>query len=454
MKRSPWSWIPSLYVAEGLPYFAVNSLTVLLYTQLGVSEKSMAFYTGWLYLPWVVKPFWSPFVDLFSTKRRWTVCMQALMALFLAGAAFLIPTGWFFFSTLALFWAVAFFSATHDISADGFYMLALDPKRQAAFVGVRSTFYRLASILGQGGLIILTDQMARTMGDRAEAWSATFLIAATFLAVCAVWHAWTLPKPPSDVPALRSVSGPQPCEPESSSRSNGGMGEILQRGAEIVRGFGGAFASFYRKPGFWAAVGFILLYRFPEALCLKLTAVFLVSPMEKGGLGLSMTEVGLANGTIGVAALLGGGIVGGLAIARGGLRKWLWPMALALTLPCVVYCYMAAALPQSRALICTLIAVEQFGYGFGFTAFMMFLIDFARGPMQTSHYSICTAFMALGMMGPGMVAGWLYETLGRFSWFGQAAAPSGYVNFFWAVMGSCLLTYVGCHLALKALAKR
>ena len=370
-KISPWSWIPTLYVAEGLPYFAVNTLTVLMYNNMGVSKAEMAFFTGWLYLPWVIKPFWSPFVDLLKTKRFWILAMQALIALLMAAVAFTLPTSGYLAATLAIFWLMAFGSATHDIAADGYYILALDEHRQAAFVGVRSTFYRIASVIGQGGLVMLAGYLEKTLDTVASAWSMTFLSLSIFFALVFLWHLRMLPKPSSDRTA-RTTSTRQ-----------------------IMRGFADTFVTFFRKPHIIPALLFMLLYRLPEALCVKLVQPFLVDSPEIGGLGLSTAQVGLVNGTVGVIALLAGGIVGGVAISRGGLRRWLWPMAAALALPCGVYLYLAIALPQNFLLIASLIAVEQFGYGFGFSAFMMYLMVFSRGPQSTSHYAFCTAFMAL-----------------------------------------------------------
>ena len=414
-KISPCSWIPTLYVAEGLPYFAVNTLTVLMYNNMGVSKAEMAFFTGWLYLPWVIKPFWSPFVDLLKTKRFWILAMQALIALLMAAVAFTLPTSGYLAATLAIFWLMAFGSATHDIAADGYYILALDEHRQAAFVGVRSTFYRIASVIGQGGLVMLAGYLEKTLDTVASAWSMTFLSLSIFFALVFLWHLRMLPKPSSDRTA-RTTSTRQ-----------------------IMRGFADTFVTFFRKPHIIPALLFMLLYRLPEALCVKLVQPFLVDSPEIGGLGLSTAQVGLVNGTVGVIALLAGGIVGGVAISRGGLRRWLWPMAAALALPCGVYLYLAIALPQNFLLIASLIAVEQFGYGFGFSAFMMYLMVFSRGPQSTSHYAFCTAFMALGMMLPGMAAGWLFNI-------------GGYVPFFWIVMGACLATFAATLLARRTLA--
>lgn len=404
--RNPWQWIPTLYIAEGLPYFAVNTLTVLMYTNLGISKAEMAFYTGWLYLPWVIKPFWSPFVDLMRTKRWWIVAMQLLISVTMAAVAFTLPTSFFFSATLAAFWVMAFASATHDISADGFYMLALSEREQAAYVGVRSTFYRIASVIGQGGIVILAGKLEESMGNVAGAWSVTFGMLSALFLLLFFYHLYALPRPESDhAPAAVTASS-------------------------IIADFFRTFVTFFRKPYIWTALAFMLLYRMPEALCIKMVQPFLKDGVAQGGLGLTTAEIGVVNGTIGVIALLAGGILGGILISRGGLKKWLWPMAAALTLPCAVYCYMAAVQPGSFALVSVLIGFEQFGYGFGFTSFMLYLMYFSRGESSTSHYAFCTAFMALGMMLPGMAAGWIYEQIG------------GYEPFFWLVMLTSLATFL------------
>lgn len=429
-RRSPWSWIPTLYIAEGLPYFAVNTLTVLMYTNLGMSKTEMAFYTGWLYLPWVIKPFWSPFVDLFKTKRLWTVSMQICMAVSMALIAFSLPTSIWMISTLVAFWMMAFFSATHDIAADGFYMLALDGREQAAYVGVRSTFYRIASVIGQGGLVILAGYLEQRSGDVPYAWALTFGILSILFFSLFFYHSAILPRPADDKP----------------------MPGVTASG--IVADFLKTFITFFRKPYILTALAFMMLYRLPEALCIKLVQPFLKDNVLSGGLGLSTAQIGFANGTVGVISLLAGGILGGLAVAKGSLKRWIWPMAASLGLPCVVYCYMAAALPENYVLISTLIGIEQFGYGFGFTAFMLYLMYFSRGESTTSHYAFCTAFMALGMMLPGMAAGWIYEQfntlsagniindfLSIFLPDGTNLPTMGYFGFFVFVMLTTLVTF-------------
>ncbi len=418
-RLSPWRWIPTLYIAEGLPYFAVNTLTVIMYFNMGVSLSQLAFYTGWLYLPWVIKPFWSPFVDLFSTKRKWVIAMQWFIAIALAMVAFLLPTKFFFSLTLAFLWLMAFFSATHDIAADGFYMLELSQHDQAAFVGVRSTFYRIASVFGQGGLVMFAGWLEETTGNIPMSWGITFAGLSILFFILAFYHHKEMPEPADDKPF-----------PDVTVKS-------------LAKDFIETFITFFRKKGIIPALLFMLLYRLPEALCIKLVQPFMVAPKIDGGLGLSTSQVGFINGTIGVIALLLGGIVGGLAISRGGLKKWLWPMAFSLTLPCIFYCFLAMWCPDSMFLISSAVFVEQFGYGFGFSAYMLYLIFFSRGESQTSHYAFCTAFMAMGMMIPGMFAGFLHDWVSAVDLF-NISGPQGFINFFWLVFASSLITLAVC----------
>ncbi|MDO4319113.1 MAG: MFS transporter [Bacteroidales bacterium] len=598
-KRNPWAWIPTLYFAQGLPYVAVMTISVIMYKRLGISNTDIALYTGWLYLPWVIKPFWSPFVDIIRTKRWWTLTMQWIIAFALAGIAFTIPTPFFFQLTLAIFWIVGFTSATHDIAADGFYMLALSEHEQSLYVGVRSTFYRVATVAGQGLLVIIaglietnsgleplrvsvdadpavewsapdmtaiysaeadlqgemqfftpaaqtrvatvaprevsvsvngrdsvmpfkayaammrdsvkhcnerngfvaaevpasaksasvdatpaskngegsfTAWVRETFGEQREpynerdnniaivglrlnrrpapgeeivlnvthkagdqsikleqnalstrfvfteanwdktawlyyeidhkltapasasfegasgnipmAWLVVFAVLSAFFFIVAVYHSWALPRPASDSGNDRSSAG------------------------NIMREFFDTFKTFFQKPQVWVAIAFMLLYRLPEAQLVKLINPFLLDPIDKGGLGLTTGQVGIVYGTVGIIGLTIGGIIGGIAAAKGGLKKWLWPMAWSMSLTCLTFVYLSYASDHSLLVVNICVFIEQFGYGFGFTAYMLYLIYFSEGRHKTAHYAICTGFMALGMMLPGMAAGWLQETIG------------------------------------------
>lgn len=408
-----------MYVAEGLPYFAVNTLAVLMYAKMGVPNAEMAFYTGWLYLPWVIKPFWSPFVDILRSKRWWTIMMQFILAVTMAIVAAVLPMPFYLSASLSAFWLMAFCSATHDIAADGYYMLALSQHEQAAYVGVRSTFYRIASVVGQGGLVVVAGIIERVTGDIPLAWSMVFVALSILFFSLAAYHSWAMPRVETDIRPKRGAV------------------------KTIFKDFSNTFVTFFQKKHIGTAIAFMLLYRFPEAMLAKLVQPFLVQGREVGGLALSTEQVGIANGTVGVIGLLLGGILGGIAISRGGLKRWLWPMALALTVPCGFYCYLAMVQPIDFILISAGIFIEQLGYGFGFAAFMLYLIYFSDGEHKTSHYAFCTAFMALGMMLPGMAAGWIHQQLDGIYLFGPAGHP-GYVNFFWWVMLCCLVTFIVC----------
>lgn len=403
-KDSPWAWVPTLYFAEGLPYIAVMTLSLVMYKRMGISNTEVALYTGWLNLPWVIKPLWSPFIDLMRTKRWWIVTMQLLIGAALAGIAFLIPADYFFQSTLALFWLMAFASATHDIAADGFYMLGLTPHQQALFVGIRSTFYRLATIAGQGLLIMFAGYLEKSARGIPFAWSMTFLLLSGLFLAVFVYHTFVLPHPKSDRRAATLSA------------------------SSLWREFLLTFRSFFQKEGIGVALLFMLFYRFPEAQLAKMGIPFLLDPVSEGGLGMTTEQIGFTQGTVGIIGLTIGGILGGIAVSRHGLKHWLWPMVWAISLPDLVYVYLSYFPETSLLWVNVCIFVEQFGYGFGFTAYMMYLIYFSRGTHSTAHYAICTAFMALGMMLPGMAAGWLQEQL-------------GYQLFFIWIMICCVVTF-------------
>ena len=404
--KSPWFWVPTLYFAEGIPYFIVNVISVTMFKRLGMPNGDLALYTSLLYLPWVIKPLWSPFVDVIRTKRWWILLMQALCTAGFAALALSVSPDAFGLQ-LVIFYVIAFASATHDIAADGFYMLALEQKQQAAFVGIRSTFYRIASVFGQGVIVVLAGVLEERLGAIPRAWSVTLLACTVLFALVTLWH-WRF---------LPATEGDSPVKPANNEA----------QAARIFREFGRAWVTFFQKTGVWLAIIFMLLYRLPEAFSVKMLTPFLLDPAEAGGLGLSTAQSGLVYGTVGVIALTVGGILGGLYAARKGLRRSMWPMSMALALPCAVYLFLAATQPSALWVIYLCVAVDQFGYGFGFTAYMLYMMQFSEGEFKTSHYAICTAFMALSMMIPGLFAGWMQERL-------------GYVGFFIVVMVCCLAT--------------
>ncbi len=416
-KRTPWLWVPTLYFVEGIPYFLVNNISVLMFAKMGVPNGQMALFTSLLYLPWTFKFLWSPFVDIIRTKRWWIISMQAIMSIAFIMltltlphpspgqvAAGTTPMSMFTF-TLIMFVFAAFASATHDISADGFYMLALNQKNQSAFVGIRSTFYRLANVFGNGVIVAVAGLLENSTGNIPLAWQLTLGGSSVLLAGLTVFHAFAVPKAQGDVSHLKEDS--------------------TDKVKAIFKEFGRTVTTYFGKPGVLLAIAFMLMFRLPEAFLIKMCTPFLVASRELGGLGMQTAEVGIAYGTIGVIFLTLGGILGGLWASRKGLRKSIWLMAACMTLPCLSFVYLAVCQPANFVLISIAIAIEQFGYGFGFTAYMLYMMYFSEGEFKTSHYAFCTCFMALSMMIPGMFAGYLQEWL-------------GYRGFFWMVIVCCI----------------
>ena len=407
-KRNPWSWIPTLYIAEGLPNVVVMTVAVVMYMQLGMTDTEIALYTGWLGLPWVIKPLWSPFVDLYKTKRWWVLAMQLLLGSSLAGVAFLLNAPFWFQGTMSFFFLMAFASATHDIAADGYYMMELDDHDQVWFVGIRNTFYRAAVIFGNGILIPVAGFMQEAFdNETAYTWSLVFYgLAGLFIAIW-LYHSKVMPHADADRPHDTNA-------------------------CEILVGVTTAFKSFFQKlPPLQmiAPMLFLLFYRFPEALMLKMSVTFLMRPNEEGGLGLSLQEFGLVSGTVGMIGLTLGGIMGGILAGRDGFKKWLWPMVCAITLPDIVYVYLSYSMTSNLFVVSTCLFIEQFGYGIGFTALTLYMLYFSKGAFQTSHYAFCTAISYLGLMLPGMLSGYMKDAL-------------GYRLFFVVVTALCIITFL------------
>lgn len=405
--RKPLLWIPSLYLGESLPYAAVMLMSLVLYQEMGLSDTQITLYTGWLGLPWVIKPLWSPIVDGIRTKRWWILAMQLTIGAALALLAFTLPTSFWLQCSLALFMLIAFSSATHDISADGFYILGLDNKDQELYVGLRNTFYRIGMVLGQGGLVMLAGLLQESGASIPVSWSVTFLAVAGLMLMLFAYHWKMLPK----------VEEQGTAGMEQGARVN------------VFRDFVLTLRVFFTKPHLITALLFILLFRLPEGLLTKIVPLFLKRTLEEGGLALTDVQYGFVYGTLGVIGLLGGGIVGGWLVSKYSLKKMLWPLVLCITLPDIVYVYLSYVQSQSLPLIASCVFIEQVGYGLGFTAYTLYLVSFSHGERSTSVFSICTAFQYLGgVMLPGMVSGWMSDSL-------------GYSQFFCAVMGFCLVTF-------------
>lgn len=397
-QKSPWIWIPSLYMTEGIPYIVIIVVSVIMYKKLGVSNADIGLYTSLLYLPWVIKPIWSPVVDLFGTKRKWFLAMQFTLSLVFFAVGLTTAGNQFFFVTLAFFWMGAFASATNDIASDGMYLIALKPEQQSFFVGLRGTFYRIGMITGQGLIVMVAGYLETTFGDNTKAWSYTMTLVALLMLVLTLINSLATPKV-------------EEATPRNSREAS----------------FGKVFSTFFTKKNIGISLAFVLLYRLGESQLVKMASPFLLEERQTGGLGLSTSEVGFLYGTIGVIALLLGGILGGIAISRHGLGKWMIPMALSLNLPNLLYIGLAHFQPENILFAGTVVVIEQFGYGFGFAAYMIFLIYLAEGLFKTSHYALATGFMAMGMMFPGMISGYIQEWLGYtgfFIWVGIAMIPA------------------------------
>ncbi|MEM6892467.1 MAG: MFS transporter [Bacteroidota bacterium] len=394
-----WRWIPLLYFTQGIPYVIVVTVSVIMYKRLGISNAEIGLYTSWLYLPWVIKPLWSPFVDLKGTKRGWFLSMQLIIAIAFLGIGLFLPSNNFFVTTLAFFWMAAFASATNDIASDGFYLIGLSQKKQSFFIGLRSTFYRLAMVTGQGLLVILAGFLENKYGDNTKAWSITMILTAGLMLLMTLSNFFAAP---------RYESGKQ---------------EIQKKAKSFID----IFVSFFQKPQISVAILFILTYRLGESQLVKMASPFLLDDLEVGGLGYSTEAVGTIYGTLGMIMLSLGGILGGILISRDGLKKWMLPMLISLNLPNILYAFLAITHTTSIYAVVGTVILEQFGYGFGFTAFLIYLIYVSEGISKTSHYAIATGFMALGMMLPGMISGYVQEWLGYdgfFIWVVLAALPA------------------------------
>lgn len=396
----PWYWIPILSFASGLPYAIIISVSVIMYKNLGINNEDIGIYTSLLYLPWVIKPLWSPFIDLYSTKRKWFLAMQLIIAIAFLVVGLTIPLNHFFVISLAIFWVAAFASASNDVASDGFYLIALEKEQQSFFLGIRSTFYRLSMLTGNGLIVIIGGYLEQQYGDKQKAWSYTMIIVGLIMVITTIYNYYTTPRTETSLPTGTST--------------------------ESKKNFSAVFISFFKKKQIGLALAFILLFRLGESQLLKMLTPFLIDDVTVGGMGLTTQDVGIIYGTFGVIALTVGGILGGIAISRDGLGKWMLPMFLAMHLPIIGFVLLSHFHPTSVYYIYATVIAEQFGYGFGFAAFMMYLIYIAEGESKTSHYALATGFMALGMMLPGMISGFIQEYLGYgnfFIWVFMATIP-------------------------------
>lgn len=519
--RNPWTWVPTLYLFQGIPYSIVMTTSGLIYKTMGISVSALAFWTSLLYLPWAIKPLWSPYVEVVSTKRNWIVVTQLLLGITFMLAGMVMPLAFFFPLSIALFAVAAIASASHDIAADGFYMHALDQHKQAFFVGIRSTFYRIAMLTAMGAIPLVAglvqertglepavitvnalpaDQVQRVSQPEAltpaNGAGPTIVLLPAQISIplaqaedrqpdTAVTYI-ALSAPPGEdesiVVTLDYKSGSKNIElaPEQSQRfeftnnnwnipvpvvftvdrnlSAQAVAEFSASAGNIafswmvslallgvfllmlgvfhkfilpypaeekasdtvnLKVYADVFISFFKKPGIIPALMFFLFYRFGEAQSIKIATPFLVDARGNGGIGLTAAQYGIAYGTIGMLSLTVGGILGGIFAARYGLKKLIWLMALSMNLPNIGLLYIAIIQPlPSDALVYGAIVLEQFGYGFGFTAYMLFMLHFVgESKYKAAEYAIGTSLMAFGMMLPGMLSGYVQEWLGYKDFF-------------------------------------
>lgn len=406
---TPWAWVPTLYMAEGLPNFVVMELMLYLFKDMGLTDKHITLVTGLFYLPWVLKPIWSPLVDVCRTKRFWIITTQLIGTCGLAAIALTLHTTWWLAASLSLCWVMAFTSATHDIAADGFYILALTDHEQAVFVGIRSLFFKISRVFVTGGMLALAGWVEHSAGTSAAlAWSIALSVGAVLFAAISLWHLRVLPHAAAD---------------GHTERRHAIGGTVM----ETIREVGHTFVVFFHKPHIWSALLFIVLFRFPEALLVKIASLFMKADAAAGGLALSNETISLVNSFPGVIGLSLGGVLGGILVSRYGMRRCFWPMVAALTVPDALYIFLAATQTASVLTVGTCVLLEQFGYGIGYTAYMLYLVYFSTGERSTSVFALCTALTSLGMMVPGMFAGWLTESV-------------GYLHFFILVIFCCLVT--------------
>lgn len=563
-RRSPWCWVPSLYFAEGVAYMIVNTVSIIIFKQMGMDNAWVAAYSSFLNFPWILKPLWTPLLDIYGTKRRWVLLTQFLMAAAFVLAAFAMPLPFAVSCILALFLITAFCSATHDAAADGIYIVELEPHKQAFFTGVRSTAYRLAMITAQGGVVMLAGIVQQSTSLQGMNFSLNVRDAVVqpvaagndYFSVDIGGFAAAAPKDDAQArgEALKAFAGrlkeyqaapsveklaainPPPgiglarinfnkplAEGESrqlsvvrTSRESdfsianaerlvftednralpkvaavypganlsdgslagfrvdsgnfvmawmvalGAVGALYfvlsfwhlfflpvepvrkachMPPAEIYREFGQAFGTFFSKKAIVPALIFILFYRFAESQLLKVGSAFIIDPLATGGLGLSNSEYGMVYGVVGVCSLVGGGLLGGWALSKHGLRFWMLPMALALNIPDAVYLYMSHFQPSELWPVYVSIAIEQFGYGFGFASFMLFMVWFAddSGKYATSHFAIMTGLTALGTMLPGAASGWIQ----------QVPCQKSYVLFFVWVLAATLVSLAATLIACR-----
>ncbi len=423
-RRSPITWVPSAYFAMGLPFVVLNMVTVLMFKGLEVDDKLITFWTSLILLPWTLKPLWSPFLELFKTKKFFVVATQLTTGIAFGLVALSLNLSSFFAISIALLAVIAFSGATHDIACDGVYMSELSNSEQAKYIGWQGAFYNIAKIVATGGLVYLAGYFIESYSEAGsvleankKSWMTIMLILSAVMILLALYHIFALP-------STKVVKN-----------------EGKRSGKEILSELYNVLSDFFRKTHIIYYICFIILYRFAEGFVMKIVPLFLKAAREAGGLGLSEKEIGLYYGTYGAAAFVLGSLLAGYYISAKGLKNTLFTLCCIFNLPFVVYAFLAFFQPESGLIICSGIVFEYFGYGFGFVGLTLFMMQqVAPGKHQMAHYAFASGIMNLGVMIPGMMSGWVCETLGE--WFNR---PGGYEPFFIfvliATIPAFLITY-------------
>ncbi len=401
--RHPLAWVPSLYLAQGLPFYSVALVAGLMFKSMGVPNEQIARWTGLLGLAWVFKALWSPFLELFRSKKRIVVTLQLTGGVALAALALALQLPAWFALAIALLGVVSLASSTHDIAADGLYIASLSSKQQCAYAGWQGAFFNGAKFLSLGGLVILAGHLEQAIGPQA-AWATVFGLLGALMAGLGLYHAWALPGPRAD--AARPAS----------STVRGTVAVLV----DVIR-------AFFAKPGIWLGILFILLFRTAEGQVQTIGPLFLRDARGIGGMGLSTQEVGAIYGTAGTAAFLVGSILGGYFTSWIGLKRAMPWLILAMNVPNLVFYYLSMAQPESLGVVTASLAAEMFGYGFGFVGMILFIMQvIASGPYQTAHYALGSGFMQLGFVLSKVVSGDIQQALGYrhfFLWVVLSALP-------------------------------
>jgi PAT family beta-lactamase induction signal transducer AmpG len=394
--RHPLRWVPSLYFAQGLPFFAVALVAGQMFKSMGVKNDDIGHWTAAIMSAWIFKPLWSPFLELASSKKLVIVVFQLLGGACLGLVALALHFPFWIAASVTMLTLVAISSATHDVACDGLYIASLSEKDQARYAGWTGTFFNAGRFISAGGLLLLAGHFEKTLGV-ASAWTIVFCILAAMMVTLGLYNGWALP------PAKNTLAAGTTA-------------------AAIAGTLGAVIVDFFRKPGIWVGIVFIILFRAGEAQVQTIGPLFLREARGLGGLGLTTAEVGAVYGTVGTVAFIVGSIAGGYFTSWLGLKKAILPLILAVNLPNLVFLYLSVAQPTQLSLIGGALSVEMFGYGFGFVGLILYMMQVvAPGTYQTAHYAFATGIMQLGFS--------------LFKWIsGDIQLALGYQNFFvWAL---------------------